>query len=476
MGGLFGVISNSDCVHDLFFGTDYHSHLGTVRGGLAIKNLGGFQRYIKDITSTQFRSKFENTLKKMHGNKGIGVISDFDDQPLIIKSHLGVFAIATVGKINNIENLTEEALKNGAHFSEMHGSEINPTEMVATIISQGTNFEEGIQKVQDMVDGSCTLLILTDKGIYAARDKYGRTPLIIGKKSGSFAVTMETCAFPNLGYKIIKNLGPGEVIFMTKSNIEKKIPPGEKLQICSFLWVYYGYPASSYEGINVEAVRYKCGSYLAKNDDVEIDLVAGIPDSGTAHGLGYAHEAKIPFKRPFVKYTPTWERSFMPQDQSVRDQVAKMKLIPIEELIKDKRLLFCEDSIVRGTQLRRQIERLFESGAKEVHMRPACPPLVFGCKFLNFSRSRSELDLAGRWAIKELVGKDIENPIEYSDPESNNYKAMVNVICKKLNLTTLKYQKLEDLIKAIGLPKEKLCTYCWDGVGLVIELEELLTE
>ncbi|MFX1345858.1 MAG: amidophosphoribosyltransferase [Promethearchaeota archaeon] len=463
MGGLFAIYSDNDCIDDLFFGTDYHSHLGTVRGGLAVKNSGGFQRYIKNITSSQFRSKFEKDIKKMHGNKGIGVISDFDDQPLIINSHLGVFAISTVGKINNLEDLAKEALKNGTHFSEMHGGEINPTELVATIISQGTSFEDGIKKVQYMIDGSCTILILTDKGIYAARDKLGRTPLILGEKPGSYAVTMETSAFPNLGYNISKYLGPGEVFFISEKGFEQKVPPGNQLQICAFLWVYYGYPASNYEGINVEVVRYRCGSFLAKNDNVEIDLVAGIPDSGTAHGLGYANEAKIPFSRPYVKYTPTWPRSFMPQDQSVRDLVAIMKLIPIKELINNKSLLFCEDSIVRGTQLKKTIERLFNSGAKEVHMRPACPPLVYGCKFLNFSRSRSELDLAGRWAIKELIGRDVGDPGEYINPKSDNYKAMVEIIRKKLGLTTLQYQKLEDLVKAIGLPKEKLCTYCWDG-------------
>ena len=463
MGGLFGVFSNNDCVKDLFYGTDYHSHLGTRRGGLAVKNAGGFQRFIKDITTTQFRSKFDKDIKKLHGNKGIGVISDYDDQPLIINSRLGVFAICTVGRVNNLEELADEALKNGTHFSEMHGGEINPTEMVATILSQGSSFEEGIEKVQNMIDGSCTMLILTDDGIFAARDKLGRTPLIIGKKNGSYAVAMETCAFPNLGYKITKYLGPGELIYIKDDNIEQKIKPRDRLQICSFLWVYYGYPASNYEGINVEVVRHRCGSYLAKNDDVEVDLVAGIPDSGTAHGLGYANEAKIPFSRPFVKYTPTWPRSFMPQDQSIRDIVAKMKLIPVEEEIKNKRLLFCEDSIVRGTQLRKTIQRLYEYGAKEVHMRPACPPLVYGCKFLNFSRSRSELDLAGRWAIKELIGRDIGNPKEYTNPESDNYKAMVEIIRKRLRLTTLKYQKLENLVEAIGLPKEKLCTYCWDG-------------
>jgi amidophosphoribosyltransferase len=464
MGGLFGVFSKTDCIEDLFYGTDYHSHLGTRRGGMAVKNSGGFQRFIKDITTSQFRSKFEKYIQKMHGNRGIGVISDFDDQPLIINSHLGVFAITTVGKINNLVDLANEALKNGSHFSEMHGSEISPTELVATIISQGSTFEEGIQKVQNMIDGSCTMLILTEDSIYAARDKLGRTPLIIGEKPDSYAVAMETCAFPNLGYKITKYLGPGEVISLNKSGFEQKIAPGDKLQICAFLWVYYGYPASNYESINVEVVRYRCGSYLAKNDKVTIDLVAGIPDSGIGHGIGYANEEGIPYSRPFVKYTPTWPRSFMPQVQSIRDLVAKMKLIPIEDLINEKSLLFCEDSIVRGTQLRKTIERLFDYGAKEVHMRPACPPLVYGCKFLNFSRSRSELDLAGRWAIKELVGRDIENPVEYTNPASEKYKAMVEVIRKRLGLTTLQYQKLEDLVKAIGLPKEKLCTYCWDGV------------
>jgi len=465
MGGLFGVFSeNEDCVNDLFFGVDYHSHLGTVRGGLAVKNSGGFQRFIKDITTSQFRSKFKKDLTKLHGNKGIGVISDFDDQPLIIKSHLGDFAICTVGRINNLDELAKDTLKNGSHFSEMHGGEISPTEMIATLISQGNNFEEGLQHVQDLVDGSCTILILTNNGIYAARDKFGRTPLIIGKKNGNIAVTMETCAFPNLGYEVERDLGPGEIVYISKKGVECKVAPKERLQICSFLWVYYGYPASSYEGINVEHVRYKCGSYLAQNDTVDVDYIAGIPDSGTAHGLGYANQVNTPYTRPFVKYTPTWPRSFMPQDQSVRDEVARMKLIPVKEQIEGKRLLFCEDSIVRGTQLRKTIERLFDFGAKEVHMRPACPPLIYGCKFLNFSRSKSELDLAGRWAIKELIGEDIEDPKEYVNPDSDNYKKMVDIIRKRLHLTSLQYQRLENLVKAIGLPKDKLCTYCWDGV------------
>jgi len=471
MGGLFGVVSNNDCVNDLFYGTDYHSHLGTVRGGLTVKNSGGLQRYIKNITTSQFRSKFEDDISKMHGNKGIGVISDYDDQPLIIKSHLGVFGIATVGKINNIGSLAEKILKNGITFSEMHGGEINPTEMVATLISQENSYEEGIIRVHNEIDGSCTLLLLTDDGIYAARDKYGRTPLIIGKKTNSYAATMETCALPNLGYDKIKVLGPGEIVFIHENGIEQKVPPGKEMQICSFLWVYYGYPASSYENINVEEVRYRCGKNLANNDNLDIDIVAGIPDSGTAHGLGYANQAKVAFSRPFVKYTPTWARSFMPQEQETRDNIAKMKLIPIKELIDGKRILFCEDSIVRGTQLRKTIERLYELGAKEVHMRPACPPLIFDCPFLNFSRSRSELDLAGRRAINKLNGKNIVNPFEYSDPNSEKYRKMVDMIRKELKLTSLKYQTLENLIDAIGLPKEKLCTFCWNGMGHTFEID-----
>lgn len=467
MGGLFGVVSKNDCVMDLFYGTDYHSHLGTKRGGLAVKNDVNFYRFIHDITRAQFRSKFEEDLDHMSGHKGIGIISDNEDQPLIIGSHLGVFAIATVGKINNIDELALQIYndKSSTHFSEMAGGTINPTELVATLVTQGLTFEEGIENAQNKIEGSCTLLILTDTGIYAARDKLGRTPLIIGEKEGSIAVTMETCAFPNLNYDIKKYLGPGEIVLITPDNFEQKKKPNDRLQICSFLWVYYGYPSSNYEGINVEEVRYRCGAALAENDDVEVDLVAGIPDSGTAHGLGYSNNAHLPYQRPFVKYTPTWPRSFMPQDQEVRNLVAKMKLIPIKELIVNKKLLFCEDSIVRGTQLRDTIQRLYEYGAKEVHMRPACPPLNYGCKFLNFSRSKSDLELAGRWAIKELLGgEDITDPTEYIDSESEKYDAMVDVIRKRMHLTSLKYQKLENLVKAIGLPKSKLCTYCWDGV------------
>ncbi len=467
MGGLFGVASKSDCVNDLFFGTDYHSHLGTRRGGMAVTNPEGFSRYIHNIENAPFRSKFELDIQNMKGRKGIGVISDYEDQPLLIQSHLGKYALVTVGVIKNSDNLMEEVFERRMiHFSEIRGGEINPTELTAALINQEATFEEGIQSAQEAIEGSCSLLLLTDKGFYAARDRLGRTPVIIGEKNGSYAATLETCAFPNLGFEITKYLGPGEIVFITAEGIEQKKKPEEKMQICGFLWVYYGYPASSYEEINVESVRNKCGAFLARNDDIQVDMVAGIPDSGIGHGLGYASEANIPFKRPFVKYTPTWPRSFMPQDQTIRDLVAKMKLIPIRELIEGKRVLFCEDSIVRGTQLKDTIQRLYDYGAAEVHMRPACPPLTYGCKFLNFSRSRSELDLAARTAIKEIEGDDSKDLEEYSRTDSKKYEAMVDQIRKRLKLTTLKYQRLEDLVKAIGLPKEKICTYCWDGFDL----------
>lgn len=464
MGGFFGVVHKDDCVGDLFFGTDYHSHLGTRRGGLAVSENTGIVRYIHDITNAQFRSKFEDDIARLEGKIGIGIISDYEDQPLIIGSHLGTYAIVTVGKINNVDELAEKAFKSKTtHFSEMSGNEINPTELVATLINNEDSFVNGLRNVQKMIEGSCSILILTKNGIYAARDKLGRTPVITGKKNGAFAVTMETCAFPNLDYEVERYLGPGEIVFINQDGIEQKNPPGDKMQICSFLWVYYGYPASCYEGINAEHVRNKCGACLAKRDNIELDAVAGIPDSGTGHAIGYANESKVPYQRPFVKYTPTWPRSFMPQDQKIRDQVARMKLIPIEKLIKGKRILFCEDSIVRGTQLQDTVKRLHDSGAVEVHMRPACPPLIYGCKFLNFSRSRSIFDLAGRRAMKEISGKPDADPAEFAESCTENYEKMLEFICKELDLTSLKYQKLEDLIESIGLPKEKLCTYCWDG-------------
>ena len=464
MGGFFGVASKEDCTSDLFYGTDYHSHLGTRRGGLAVRDADGITRFIHDITTAQFRSKFEDDVRTMRGNKGIGVISDYEDQPLIIGSHLGLYAIVTVGVVKNADELARKAFdKKATHFSEMSGGEVNPTELVATLINQGATFEEGIHNAQEAVEGSCSVLLLTEKGIYAARDRLGRTPVVVGEKAGAFAAALETCAFPNLGFETKHYLGPGEIVFITEEGFGRKQPPGERMQICSFLWVYYGYPASSYEGVNVEVVRNRCGAALARSDDVEIDFVAGIPDSGTGHAMGYADEAKVPFRRPYVKYTPTWPRSFMPQDQSVRDLVARMKLIPIRELIQDKRLLFCEDSIVRGTQLKDTIQRLYDYGAKEVHMRPACPPLIHGCKFLNFSRSKSELDLAGRRAIRELEDTEGRPPAEYADAATEKYNAMVDRIRQRLGLTTLRYQRLPDLVRAIGLPKEKLCTYCWDG-------------
>ena len=465
MGGIFGVASRKNCVGDLFYGTDYHSHLGTSRGGLAVLNAAGFSRHIHDISNAQFRSKFEDDIKTMHGNMGIGVISDFESQPLIIGSHLGPYAVVTVGVVKNMEQLTRQAFrKRTTHFSEMSGDGLNPTELIATLINEEATFEDGIRNALNSIEGSCSLLLLTREGIYAARDRFGRTPLVIGRKRDeSYAATLETTAFPNLDYEIERYLGPGEIVLLTPDGIEEKAPPGPHMQICAFLWVYYGFPASSYEGINVEAARYRCGAALARQDTASIDLVAGIPDSGVGHAIGYANEAKIPYSRPFTKYTPTWPRSFMPQIQDMRDLVARMKLVPISEIIQGKRLLFCDDSIVRGTQLRDTIQRLYDYGALEVHMRPACPPLIYGCKFLNFSRSRSDLDLAGRRAIRELEG-DGDAPLdEYADPDSARHAAMVERIRHRLSISTLQYQKLDDLVEAIGLPKEKLCTYCWDG-------------
>jgi len=464
MGGFFAVTSTTECATDLFFGTDYHSHLGTQRGGMATLEGDGFNRAIHDITNSQFRTKFEDDVTKMKGRHGVGVISDYEDQPILVSSHLGTYAIVTVGVVQNTAELARKAFeKRTTHFSEVARNEVNPTELVATLINSEESFTAGLQSAQEQVEGSCSILLLTDHGVYAARDRLGRTPIIIGCKEGAFAAASETCAFPNLDYEIERYLGPGEIVLMTENGIEQKKAPGDKMQICSFLWVYYGYPSSCYEDINVEDSRNRCGAALARRDDVQVDVAAGIPDSGTAHAIGYAVEAGVPYRRPFVKYTPTWPRSFMPQDQTIRDLVARMKLIPIRELIDGKRLLFCEDSIVRGTQLQDIIQRVFDYGAKEVHMRPACPPLVYGCKFLNFSRSRTIMDLASRKAIKELQGDNEDNLEEYADPSSDRYAAMLERIRMRLRLTSLRYQRLDDLVEAIGLPKKKLCTYCWDG-------------
>ncbi len=464
MGGFFGVASKGNCLADVFYGTDYHSHLGTKRGGLALAGDGGFARVIHNIENTQFRSKFDADLGRLSGRCGIGVISDTDDQPLLIRSHLGDYALVTVGVVANAEALARDAFRQRRlHLAEMGSGDINPTEVVASLINREDSFEAGIARVLAEVEGSCSLLVLTRDGLFAARDRRGRTPVIIGRKPGATAVSFETCAFANLDYLPERGLGPGEIAFVGAEGWETRKAAEERLQICSFLWVYYGYPASTYEGINVEEVRNRCGAALAGRFPVAVDYVAGIPDSGIGHGLGYAAAAGLPFRRPFVKYTPTWARSFMPQHQEVRDLVARMKLIPIRELIAGRRILFCEDSIVRGTQLGDTIRRLFDAGAAEIHMRPACPPLLFGCKFLNFSRSRSEMDLATRRAIRELAGADAD-PAAFVRPDADGFAGMEEWIRRRLGLTSLKYQLMEDLVAAIGLPKEKLCTYCWDGV------------
>jgi amidophosphoribosyltransferase len=464
MGGFFGVVSREDCVADLFYGTDYHSHLGTARGGMVVRNGHGFRRNIHDISNAPFRTKFEDDLVKYGGRTGLGVISDTEDQPLLIASHLGSYAIVTVGRIENLEALARQTLRRGgAHFSELKGNTFNATEVVATLINEEGSLVAGLRRVQASVHGSCSILLLTDEGLYAARDRLGRTAVTLGRKDGAHAVTMETCALPNLGYEVERHLGPGEIVRVTPDGYETLAPAGDRMQICAFLWIYYGYPASNYEGVNTEMARNRCGAALARADSTRPDLVAGIPDSGIGHAIGYAAEAGVPYRRPFVKYTPTWPRSFMPQEQRVRDLVARMKLIPVRELIEDNRLLFCEDSIVRGTQLKDLIRRIFGAGAREVHMRPACPPLVHGCRFLNFSQSKSELDLAARRAVKALEGDANARLDEYADSSTDRYRAMVDWIRGNLGLTTLQYQRLDDMVAAIGLPREQLCTYCWTG-------------
>jgi amidophosphoribosyltransferase len=464
MGGFFGVAASEDCVADLFYGTDYHSHLGTRRGGLVTTSDGAFKRSIHDISNAPFRTKFEEELVKHRGATGLGIISDYEDQPLVIGSHHGVYALATVGRINNLDALVRDALKvRGTHLSEFKGHEFNPTEVVATLINQQETLAEGMRHVGRRIDGSCSMLLLTPDALYAGRDRLGRTPVVIGRRDGAFAATQESSALPNLGYEVVRELGPGEIVRLTHDAVETLVPPGATQQICSFLWIYYGYPASTYEGVNTEAARNRCGEALARRDRVEVDCVAGIPDSGIGHAIGYATASGVPYRRPFVKYTPTWPRSFMPQEQRVRDLVARMKLIPIRDLIVGRRILFCEDSIVRGTQLRDIITRVFDHGAREVHMRPACPPLLHGCRFLNFSRSKSELDLAARRAVGEIEGDSNRRLDEYADASSPCYAAMVERIRQRLGLTTLQYQTLPDMIGAIGLPRERLCTYCWSG-------------
>lgn len=469
MGGFFGVAARSSCTLDLFYGTDYHSHLGTRRGGMAVHGPNGFNRAIHNIENSPFRTKFERDVDELEGNLGIGCISDNEPQPLLVQSHLGSFAITTVGKINNTEELVKSTYEHGhTHFLEMSGGQINATELVAALINQRNSIVEGLKYVQEAIDGSMTILLMTSEGIYASRDRRGRTPVVIGKKQDAFCVSFESFAYVNLGYTDFKELGPAEIAYITPEGVETLSAPGKEMKICSFLWTYYGYPTSSYEGINVENMRYRCGSMLAKHDmekeNVHPDLVAGVPDSGIAHAIGYANESGIPFARPFIKYTPTWPRSFMPQNQSQRNLIARMKLIPVKELIEGKKLLLIDDSIVRGTQLRETTEFLYQSGAKEVHVRPACPPLLFGCKYLNFSRSKSDLDLITRRVILAREGDKAEEMLDdYADPCSRNYAEMLEAIRKELNFTTLNYHRLDDLVKSIGLEPCKLCTYCFNG-------------
>lgn len=468
MGGFFGVVSKEDCMFDLFFGTDYHSHLGTRRGGMAVYGENGFDRSIHNIENAPFRTKFDKDMQEMKGYMGIGCISDFEPQPLIVRSHHGTYAITTVSKINNTDEIVNTIFKDGhTHFLEMSGGDINPTELVAAIINQKDNIIDGIRHALELIDGSLTLMVLTPKGIYAARDKYGRTPLVIGKKEDAYCLTFEDFAYRNLGYENLKELGAGEIAVVTAEGVKTLVAPGNDMKICTFLWVYYGYPSSSYEGVSVEQMRYNCGACLAKRDNVKPDIVAGVPDSGTAHAIGYSNTSGIPFSRPFIKYTPTWPRSFMPTIQSQRNLIAKMKLIAVHELIQDKSLLLIDDSIVRGTQLRETTEFLYQSGAREVHIRPACPPLVYGCKYLNFSRSSSEMDLITRRVIAKLEGTtEVSEEIlkEYTDPESPKYEQMVEEIRRELNFTTLRYNRLDDMLEAVGIPAEKLCTYCWNGI------------
>lgn len=469
MGGFFGVVSDKNCITDLFFGVDYHSHLGTRHGGLAMYHDGRFTNAIHEIENSPFRTKFEKDADELMGNMGIGCISDNEPQPLLVQSHLGSYAITTVGLITNKEELVAKTFaKGGTHFLEMSGGSINSTELIASLINQKDSILEGIQYVQHMVKGSISLLLLTKDGIFAARDKLGRTPIQIGRKGDSFCAATESFSFVTLGYENHKELGPAEIVFMSaKDGVTVLQEPGKDMKICAFMWIYYGYPTSTYEGVNVEMMRYRCGEMIAKRDagKVSPDIVAGVPDSGIPHAIGYANKSGIPFARPFIKYTPTWTRSFMPKNQEQRNLIAHMKLIPVQELIKDKKLLLIDDSIVRGTQLRETTDFLYRSGAKEVHVRPACPPLLFGCKYLNFSRSNSELDLITRRIIKRREGDNISKELldDYANPDSKNYNEMLDEIRRQLHFTTLAFHRLDDMIESVGIEPCKLCTYCWTG-------------
>ncbi|MBP5771070.1 MAG: amidophosphoribosyltransferase [Bacteroidaceae bacterium] len=478
MGGFFGTISKRPCITDLFYGTDYNSHLGTKRGGLAtFSQEKGFFRSIHNLESNYFRSRFEKELTRFEGNSGIGVISDTDPQPIMVNSHLGKMAVVTVAKINNIDELTRELLENGDHFSEMSSGKTNPTELITLLIARGKSFVDGIENVYRKVKGSCSMLILTEDGIIAARDRLGRTPIIIGQKDGAFAATSESSSFPNLDFDIVHYVGPGEIVRLTADRMEQLRQPEEEMQVCSFLWVYYGFPTSNYEGRNVEAMRHTCGKLMGKEDPAEVDLVSGIPDSGLGMATGYAEGLGVPYRRAISKYTPTWPRSFMPGNQLTRNLVAKMKLIPNRDALNGKRCLFCDDSIVRGTQLRDNVRGLFDLGAKEVHMRIACPPLIYGCPFINFSASKTDMELLTRQVIHDLendhdktpggIGGEASTPHEilqeYARTDSEKYRAMVDEMGRRLGLSSLKFNTLEHLIQAIGLPKCKVCTHCFDG-------------
>ena len=471
MGGFFGAISHKNCIYDVFFGTDYHSHLGTRRGGMAIydKELG-FQRQIHNIENTPFRTKFESDLAKFKGNAGIGAISDSDPQPLLIRSHLGLFAIATVGRINNADELVEKTFSGPGHqFMAMSSGQVNSTELTAALINRCNNLVDGIHYAQEVIDGSCSILLLTPNSIIAARDKVGRLPILVGKNADGCCVSFESFAYHKLGYENIYELGPGEIVEVTADGVKQLSAPGDKMKICAFLWTYYGYPNSNYEGRNVEVMRVRNGEIMARQEEEQgtlpdVDYVAGVPDSGIPHAIGYANYTHKTFARPFVKYTPTWSRSFIPSNQEIRNLVAEMKQIPVPELIQDKKLLFVDDSIVRGTQLRETVEFLYNSGAKEVHMRSACPPIMYGCKYLNFSRSNSEMELLTRRVIQNLEGNVGQQHVdEYADPKTERGQCMLKAICQEMGFDSLGYQSLDGLLEAIGLDRDKVCTYCWTG-------------
>ncbi len=471
MGGFFGVISRKSCKYDVFFGTDYHSHLGNRRGGMAFYDTEkGFQRQIHSIENTPFRTKFEGDLVKFSGSAGIGCISDTDPQPLLVRSHLGMFAIATVGIISNAEELVEKTFSGPGHqFMAMSNGNVNSTELTAALINRCNNLIDGIHYAQSVIDGSCTILLLTPEGLIAARDRVGRLPVLVGQNEDGCCVSFESFAYQKLGYQDSYELGPGEIVRVTASGVKQLAAPGEKMRICAFLWTYYGYPNSNYEGVNVEVMRCRNGEIMAQNEEAagtlpDVDYVAGVPDSGIPHAIGYANHSHKPFARPFVKYTPTWARSFTPSNQEIRNLVAEMKQIPVPELIQDKKLLFVDDSIVRGTQLRETVEFLYRSGAKEVHMRSACPPIMYGCKFLNFSRSNSEMELLSRRMIQKLEG-DIgqQHVTEYADASTPRGKSLLSAICKEMGFDSLGYQSLDGLLEAIGLDRDKVCTYCWTG-------------